>query len=174
MVGSLVMQLLRNRQIKQIITVDTLPLRCQFSQQLGADEVINASEIDPVEVIKQLTNGRGVDLVIDCVGGYAGIKSFEQTQDMVADRGTIQLIAQQQPLPLHAAKIMQKRLVAGILTDELPMKTALRAMNSIEKGIIQVKKMITHQFPYTEAKEAFDFLWYTPEKGLGVLLDWEI
>ena len=96
------MQLLRNRQIKQIITVDTLPLRCQFSQQLGADEVINASEIDPVEVIKQLTNGRGVDLVIDCVGGYAGIKSFEQTQDMVADRGTIQLIAQQQPLPLHA------------------------------------------------------------------------
>ncbi|HIB88694.1 TPA: hypothetical protein EYO57_16115, partial [Candidatus Poribacteria bacterium] len=61
----------------------------------GADEVINASEIDPVEVIKQLTNGRGVDLVIDCVGGYASIKSFEQTQDMVADRGTIQLIAQQ-------------------------------------------------------------------------------
>ena len=112
MVGSLVMQLLRNRQIKQIITVDTLPLRCQFSQQLGADEVINASEIDPVEVIKQLTNGRGVDLVIDCVGGYAGIKSFEQAQDM------------------------QKRLVAGILTDELPMKTALRAMDSIEKRII--------------------------------------
>ena len=92
-VGSLVMQLLRNRQIKQIITVDTLPLRCQSSQQLGADEVINASEIDPVEVIKQLTNGRGADLVIDCVGGYAGIKSFEQAQDMVADRGTIQLIS---------------------------------------------------------------------------------
>ena len=47
-------------------------------------------------------------------------------------------------------------------------------MESIEKGIIQVSKMITHQFPYTEAKEAFDFLWYTPESGLGVLLDWEL
>ena len=23
-------------------------------------------------------------------------------------------------------------------------------------------------------KEAFDFLWYTPENGLGVLLDWEL
>jgi hypothetical protein len=34
--------------------------------------------------------------------------------------------------------------------------------------------MITHQFPYTKAKEAFDFLWYTPESGLGVLLDWEL
>ena len=39
-VGSLMMQLLRGRQVKQIITVDTLPLRCQLSQQLGADEVI--------------------------------------------------------------------------------------------------------------------------------------
>ena len=175
-VGSLMMQLLCDRQVKQIIIVDTFPLRCQLSQQLGADEVINASEVNPVEVVKQLTNGRGADLVIDCVGGYTGIKSFEQAQDIVADRGTIQLIAlyQQRALPLHATKIMHKRLLAGILTDESPMETPLRAMNSIEKRIIQVKEMIAHQFPYTEAKEAFDFLWHTSEKGLGVLLDWDI
>ena len=92
-VGSLMMQLLRGRQVKQIITVDTLPLRCQLSQQLGADEVINASEVDPVGMVKQLTDGRGADLVIDCVGGYAGIKSFEQAQDMVTNKGTIQLSA---------------------------------------------------------------------------------
>jgi threonine dehydrogenase-like Zn-dependent dehydrogenase len=174
-VGSLIMQLLRGCQPEQIITVDTLPLRCQLSQQLGADEVINASEVDPVEAVKQLTKGRGADLVIDCVGGYAGVKSFEQAQDMVAQRGTIQLIAlyQQQPLPLHASKIMQKRLVAGILTDESPVQIAQRALSSIEQGMIQIQPMITHLFPYTEAKEAFDLLWHTPEKTLGVLLDWQ-
>jgi threonine dehydrogenase-like Zn-dependent dehydrogenase len=174
-VGSLIMQLLRGCQPEQIITVDTLPLRCQLSQKLGADEVINASEVDPVEAVKQLTKGRGADLVIDCVGGYAGVKSFEQAQDMVAQRGTIQLIAlyQQQPLPLHASKIMQKRLVAGILTDESPVQIAQRALSSIEQGMIQIQPMITHLFPYTEAKEAFDLLWHTPEKTLGVLLDWQ-
>ena len=175
-VGSLVMQLLRGFHPQQIITVDTLPLRCQLSRQLGADEVINTTDVDPVGAVKQLTNGRGADLVIDCVGGYAGVKSFEQAQEMVAARGTIQLIAkyQQQALPLHASKIMNKRLVAGILTDEPPMQTTQRAMDSIEQGVIQVKEMITHQFPCTEAKAAFDFLWQTPEKGLGVLLDWQI
>ena len=174
-VGSLIMQLLRGCQPEQIITVDSLPLRCQLSQKLGADEVINASEVDPVEAVKQLTKGRGADLVIDCVGGYAGVKSFEQAQDMVAQRGTIQLIAlyQQQPLPLHASKIMQKRLVAGILTDESPVQIAQRALSSIEQGMIQIQPMITHLFPYTEAKEAFDLLWHTPEKTLGVLLDWQ-
>ena len=174
-VGSLIMQLLRGCQPEQIITVDTLPLRCQLSQKLGADEVINASEVDPVEAVKQLTKGRGADLVIDCVGGYAGVKSFEQAQDMVAQRGTIQLIAlyQQQPLPLHASKIMQKRLVAGILTDESPVQIAQRALSIIEQGMIQIQPMITHLFPYTEAIEAFDLLWHTPEKTLGVLLDWQ-
>ncbi len=113
--------------------------------------------------------------MIDCVGGYAGIKSFEQAQDMVAAGGTIQLIAlyQQQALPLHSSKIMNKRLIAGMLTDEPSIQTTQRAIDSIEQGVIQVKEMITHQFPYTEAKAAFDFLWQTPDKELGILLDWQ-
>ena len=69
---------------------------------------------------------------------------------------------------------MHKQLIAGTLTDEPPMQTTQRAMDSIAQGVIQVKEMITHQFPCTEAKAAFDFLWQTPEKGLGVLLDWQI
>ena len=77
------------------------------------------------------------------------------------------------PPPL-AGKIMHKQLVAGILTNEPPTQTTQRAMDSIAQGVIQVKEMISHQFPYTEAKGAFDFLWHTPEKGLGVLLDWQI
>ena len=99
-VGSLVMQLLRPHQPEQVITVDALANRCQLSRQLGADEIINAADVDPIQVVKDLINGRVADLVIDCVGGYAGVKSFEQAQEMVAARGTIQLIAlyQQQAL----------------------------------------------------------------------------
>ena len=174
-VGSLVMQLLRPHQPEQVITVDGLPNRCQLSRQLGADAVINATDVDPIQMVKDLTNGQGADLVIDCVGGYAGVKSFEQAQEMVAARGTIQLIAlyQQQALPLHASKIMNKRLIAGSLMDEAPVKTIKRAIDSMERGVIQIEEMITHRFAYTEAKSAFDFLWQTPEKGLGVLLDWQ-
>ena len=122
LVGSLMMQVLRGYNPERIITVDALPLRCELSTQLGADVSINANEIDPVEEVRRLTDGKGADLVIDCVGGYAGVKSFEQAQDMTRQFGTIQLIAlyQQAPLPLHSSKMMSKRLVAGILTDEPP------------------------------------------------------
>ena len=175
LVGSLMMQVLRGYNPDRIITVDALPLRCELSTQLGADVSINADEIDPVEEVRRLTDGKGADLVIDCVGGYAGVKSFEQAQDMTRQFGTIQLIAlyQQAPLPLHSSKMMSKRLVAGILTDEPRSQIAARALEKIQNGEIRASNMTTHRFHYTESKAAFDLLWNTPGDTLGVLIKWQ-
>lgn len=175
LVGNLMMQVLRGYTPDRIITVDTLPLRCELSTQLGADVSINADEIDPVEEVRRLTDGKGADLVIDCVGGYAGVKSFEQAQDMTRQFGTIQLIAlyQQAPLPLHSSKMMSKRLVAGILTDEPRSQIAARALEKIQNGEIRASDMTTHRFHYTESKAAFDLLWNTPGDTLGVLIKWQ-
>ena len=163
LVGSLMMQVLRGYNPARIITVDALPFRCELSTRLGADVSINADEIDPVEEVRCLTDGKGADLVIDCVGGYAGVKSFEQAQDMTRQFGTIQLIAlyQQAPLPLYSSKMMSKRLVAGILTDEPRSQIAARALEKIQNGEIRAADMTTHRFHYTEAKAAFDLLWNT-------------
>ncbi len=175
LVGSLMMQVLRGYNPERIITVDALPLRCKLSTQLGADVSINADETDPVEVVRRLTDGKGADLVIDCVGGYAGVKSFEQAQDMTRQFGTIQLIAlyQQAPLPLHSSKMMSKRLVAGILTTEPRAQIAARALKKIGDGEIRASEMMTHRFQYTEAKAAFDLLWNSPGDALGVLIKWQ-
>lgn len=175
LVGSLMMQVLRGYNPARIITVDALPLRCELSTQLGADVSINADETDPVEEVRRLTDGKGADLVIDCVGGYAGVKSFEQAQDMTRRFGTIQLIAlyQQAPLPLHSSKMMSKRLVAGILTEAPRSEIAARALKKIENGEIRASEMITHRFHYTEAKDAFDLLWNSPGDALGVLIKWQ-
>ena len=73
-----------------------------YLKNLGQSVSINAEDENPVDAVRKLTNGQGADLVIDCVGGHAGVKSFEQAQDMVRQYGIIQLIAlyQQKPLPL--------------------------------------------------------------------------
>ena len=175
LVGSLMMQVLRGYDPAQVITVDALPLRCELSMQLGADVAVNADETDPVEEVRRLTDGKGADLVIDCVGGYAGVKSFEQAQDMTRQYGIIQLIAlyQQGPLPLHSSKMMSKRLVAGILTDEPRSQIAARALEKIRNKEIRASEMVTHRFRYTEAKAAFDLLWNSAGDTLGVLIKWQ-
>ncbi len=174
LVGSLMMQVMRGYNPARILTVDALPFRCELSERLGADIAINADEEHPVQAVHRLTDGKGADLVIDCVGGYAGVKSFEQAQDMVRRFGIIQLIAlyQQAPLPLDSSKMMSKRLVAGILTDEPRSQIAARALQKIQNGDIRASEMITHRFHYTEAKAAFDLLWHSPGDTLGVLIKW--
>ncbi len=51
----------------RIIAVDTIPSRLEMARDLGA-EVIDYNAEDPIEVIRELTGGIGVDRVIDAVG----------------------------------------------------------------------------------------------------------
>ena len=67
-VGNLYMQAVRERQPGRVITVDATALRCQISQQCGADTVINVAETDSVQAVKDLTDGKGVDVAYDSVG----------------------------------------------------------------------------------------------------------
>jgi len=54
-----------------IIAVDLSNYRLDFSRQLGADHVINASQTtirERLQIIRDLTCGRGADVVIECAG----------------------------------------------------------------------------------------------------------
>lgn len=51
----------------RVIAVDTIPSRLEMARDQGA-EIIDFNQEDPVEVIKSLTGGIGVDRVIDAVG----------------------------------------------------------------------------------------------------------
>lgn len=51
----------------RVIAIDTVPDRLAMARDQGA-EVIDFNAEDPVEVIKELTDGSGVDRVIDAVG----------------------------------------------------------------------------------------------------------
>ena len=48
--------------------MDSIEKRLILSRQMGADEVIDFSQEDPVAAIKRLTEGRGVDVAIEALG----------------------------------------------------------------------------------------------------------
>jgi len=54
-----------------IIAVDLSDYRLNFGKRLGADHVVNAGKIskdDRLKTVRELTNGRGADMVIECAG----------------------------------------------------------------------------------------------------------
>ena len=70
--------------------------------------------------------------------------------------------------PRHEVAGDVGRGCAGLYGD-LPIAPVLAMIAS---GEIQVESMITHHFPYWQAKEAYDLLYHNPGEAFGVILDW--
>lgn len=163
LVGNLVMQAARQHLLARLIVVDVIEARCRLAQRLGAQVAINAVQEDPVARVHTLTNGQGAEIVFDCVGGQAGRTSFAQAQEMVGDGGT---------LALDAGKIQRKRLIGGYYRVESRPVMLARSIELLQAGRIQIEPLISHRFPYTEAKAAYDLLYDRLGEAMGVLLVW--
>lgn len=53
----------------RVFTTASTDEKCREIEKLGAERAINYKTEDFVEVVKELTDGRGVDLILDMVGG---------------------------------------------------------------------------------------------------------
>lgn len=53
---------------RQVIAVDLDSKKLEWAKRFGATDVVDASKGDPVEAIKELTGGLGVDVAIEAVG----------------------------------------------------------------------------------------------------------
>jgi len=73
----------------RILAVDVIPDKLELARRLGADEVINSRESDPVEAVKRATSGLGSDIVIESAGSPVTV---EQALDMVHQAGRIVMI----------------------------------------------------------------------------------
>jgi L-iditol 2-dehydrogenase len=74
-VGLLHQQLALRAGAGQVIAIGHSDRRLETARQLGAAAVINARHRDPVEAVRELTGGRGADVVIECAGTQAAWES---------------------------------------------------------------------------------------------------
>lgn len=70
-IGLMHLQMALRSGATPVIAVDLKEQRLEVARKLGASRIVNASQEDPVAVIKDLTDGRGVDVVIESAGSQA-------------------------------------------------------------------------------------------------------
>jgi S-(hydroxymethyl)glutathione dehydrogenase/alcohol dehydrogenase len=79
-VGLLSQRCARFKGAERIIAVDHIPFRLQFAKRINPYiETINFKKDDPGEMIQQMTNGKGADVVIDAIGFEAEPTKFYVT-----------------------------------------------------------------------------------------------
>ena len=67
-VGNAAIQLIAETGGRSIVTAGSAE-RCDRCRELGADAAVDYNEVDFLEACSDLTDGRGVDVVLDCIGG---------------------------------------------------------------------------------------------------------
>jgi NADPH2:quinone reductase len=75
-IGHVAVQLARAMQAGQIIATASSTAKLEVARSLGADTLINYSESNWAEQVRQATGGKGVDIVLDMVGGQILIESI--------------------------------------------------------------------------------------------------
>jgi NADPH2:quinone reductase len=116
--------------------------KCAACRTLGARDAVNYRTKDFVEAVTEWTGGRGVDVVLDMVGG----PYLEKNIEVMAVEGRLALIATQGgttgTLPIHRLMMKRGTIVAS----------TLRARTAEEKGEV-ARRLLTHIWPLLPSKE---------------------
>lgn len=87
--GNILLQGAIKSGASMVIAVDTVKKKLDITRQLGAHVTIDATEVDPVAAVLDLTDGEGVDVAVEAVGGTG--KGIVQALGMVRHNGILAL-----------------------------------------------------------------------------------
>jgi len=149
--------------------------KCKACESLGATRAVNYREEDFVSVVMSLTGGRGVDVILDMVGG----DYFGRNIDLLALEGRLLQIAvlRGARTEINLAKLLKQRLtVTGstLRSRSVDEKTALAA--AMERGVWpllesgKVRPIVYAKLPLTHAAEAHRILEEGKHVGKVVLV----
>ena len=162
-IGLLVQQALRVAGCSRVFVADPDRTRLSLSQKLGATVTIFENVI---EEIGQLTNGTGVDVVVEAVGKT---ESVGTAIECVRKGGTVILVGNITPeVKIHLQKVVSRQLrLQGSCASagEYP-----RAIELMSKGQIQVKPLISAVAPLTEGAQWFERLYAREPNLMKVVL----
>jgi succinate semialdehyde reductase (NADPH) len=157
-VGGSIIQLARARGAAQIIAIDLAADKLEAATHNGATDVIDAGEGDSVERVRELTEGRGTEVVFEAIGHPA---TFRQATEMAADGGRIV------PVGIAPAGALGEVEITRLVRRKLqllgsfggrPRADLAELMRMVVEGALTLDSVISRRFPLEGADEAYRLL----------------
>jgi 2-desacetyl-2-hydroxyethyl bacteriochlorophyllide A dehydrogenase len=137
-----------------VILTGTRRKRLAIGKELGADRIINISEENPVEIVKQLTGGIGADYVIECAGT---VETVDQAIHMTNRGGKLCLAAfPHEPVTTDLAHLVRNNIYVYGIRGEGRSATH-RAMELMAEKRFDATKIHTHTFPLADLPTALRY-----------------
>ncbi|KAK3010004.1 hypothetical protein RJ639_012716 [Escallonia herrerae] len=152
------LQIARAFAASEIIAVDVLDEKLQNAKMIGATHVVNAQKEDPVLRIREITEGRGVDIAVEALGRP---QTFMQCTQSVRDGGKAVMIG----LALSGAKgevdinhLVRRQIkvigsYGGRARHDLP-----KLIKLAERGIFNLTAAVSRKCKFEEVGQAYEDL----------------
>ena len=155
-----------NAGCTRVIAVDPDEGRLKLAIEAGATDAINPKATDAAAAIRELTDGRGADVAIECVGATDPVRTAIAG---VRKGGAVTLVGNVAPdidLPLQSVVTRQIRLQGSCASNgEYPA-----CIDMMARGAIRVDRLISAVAPLAEGPSWFDRLYRHEPNLMKVIL----
>ncbi|HZQ37559.1 MAG TPA: zinc-binding dehydrogenase [Dehalococcoidia bacterium] len=143
----------------RVIVLDRLPHRLALAKRFGADETVNVADYeagqDRIQRVRELTGGRGADLVLELVGlaslmaeGIAMLRNggtFVEIGNIVPDSAAT----------IHPSQLLRgKKIIGSAMYRPSILPLALDFLVRAQ-GRYPFEELVSHRFPLAQINEAF-------------------
>jgi L-iditol 2-dehydrogenase len=166
-IGLLAIQLARISGAAQIIVTEKLPHRIEAAREAGADQVIPAEpDCQESKAVLEATGGRGVDVAYETAGENEAV----ETAVVAAKPGGMVVLAgipADDQTSFTASIARRKGLTLKMVRR---MKhTYPRAIRLVEKGLVDVRSVVTACYPIAQGDAAFKLA--NERQGLKIVIN---
>lgn len=156
-IGLLAAQMAKIYGASKVIVVGTAPdkaVRLPLAKKLGADMTLVSGEDDVEDIIKEMTNGEGIDLAVDCSGAAPAINCCLRMLRKLGRMCVIGLPGKRE-IPIEWKTAAEKSLEVIFSYSSTPTSWNL-CLSMLERGAIDVKSMISHKVGLDDFKGIID------------------
>jgi len=148
----IILSVLARKTGASLITSDLYPERLKIGSSFGLDLTIDASHINVIDRVRELTHGRGADAVILAVGGNALIRT---AMDAARPGGRILLFAQTQrgeAVIDPAAICVDEKTLLGSYSASVDLQD--ESVRFVMDREMDLERLISHRFPLAQSSQA--------------------
>ena len=154
----------------RIFAVEAVPARAEIARRMGADEIVDFSKVDPVEMIMDLTDGRGVDVAIEALGRQ---ETFEAALRILRPGGTLSSLGVYSndiriPLDAFSAGLGDNKIVTTLCPGG--KERMRRLLEVVGSGRVDTKALVTHHYGLDDIEAAYDLFGHQRDGVLKIAI----
>lgn len=169
-IGNLIAQFCIARGAKNVLITDVSDLRLAKARECGIKHTLNITKKTLKKAAQELFGEEGYQVGFEVAGVEVSIRSLMETIEKGSDIVVVAVFAKDPALSMFYLGEHELRLIGSMMYRH---EDYLTAIDYVNKGIVNLKPLVSNRFAFEEYDDAYKFIDTHRETSMKVLIDFE-